>query len=51
MKTTEADTTNIQHEKNAPISGTASDVGGVISATILKKKQTERRIVISEKKN
>lgn len=31
-----------------PKSGTASDVGGVISLTIVRKKQTDRRIVVSE---
>ena len=37
----------MQQVKNAPISGTASEVGGVMSATILRKKQTESKMVIS----
>lgn len=36
------------HEKNAPISGTASEVGGVICATILRNTHTDKRMVISE---
>lgn len=62
MKTTEAETTTfgedirackevgvstMQHVKNVPIRGTASEVGGVMSATMERKKQTESRIVIS----
>jgi hypothetical protein len=39
----------MQHVKNVPISGTASDVGGVMSATMDKKKQTDSRIVTSKK--
>lgn len=37
----------MQQVKNVPMSGTASDVGGVMSATMLRKKHTDRRMVIS----
>ena len=47
VKTTEAETTSMQQEKKVPMRGTASEVGGLMSATMERKKQTERRIVIS----
>lgn len=42
----ETATIRVNVEKNTPKSGTASDVGGVISLTIVRKKQTDRRIVV-----
>ena len=39
---------NVNAEKKTPSRGTASDVVGVISDKIVRKKQTERRMVVSE---
>lgn len=44
---TEADTAMLQQKKNIPISGTASEVGGTMSATMVNRKHMEIRIVIS----
>lgn len=40
---------NVSAEKNTPSRGTASDVVGVISDRIVKKKHTDSKIVVSEK--
>jgi hypothetical protein len=47
VNATLAATTARQDEKNTPIKGTASLVGGVMSATMFKKKQIDSSTVIS----
>lgn len=47
VNTTEPATTIIHEEKKTPSNGTDSDVGGVMSATMLRKKHTDNMTVIS----